>query len=84
MSERDAVGGTITKIKRGTPEIKALITNEQDQHGTQSTHYEARGIDITVSDKDGTRLGRLGRLEVNAGFDWSFTKASFTFMSQCR
>lgn len=43
-------------------------------HKPKSTHLEGRAVDIVVEDstgkKDKTKLGRLGRLAVKAGFEW--------------
>jgi hypothetical protein len=121
-SERSAIGGATTVIKRGTPEFGALVSNtnpnvvfkdeegtgsdrmmtmklsarvdalaalvaqewtgtrlriteawdENMEHGTNSVHYEARAIDMTTMPVDGSKLGRLGRLAVNSGFEWVF------------
>ncbi len=61
-------------VKAEWPGKKLRVTeawdDESDPHKPESTHYEARAVDITVSDQDGTKLGRLGRLAVNAGFGW--------------
>jgi hypothetical protein len=55
--------------------IKLRITeawDDLDEHSTNSTHYEARAADLSTSDVDQSKLGRLGRLAVNAGFGWVF------------
>jgi len=59
--------------------VKLRITeawDENDEHGANSVHYEARAVDITTSDLAGSKLGRLGRLAVDAGFEWVFFENS--------
>lgn len=72
---RDKVDALATKVKAEWPGKKLRITeawDEQNEHKEHSTHYEARAVDITVSDKDPAKLGRLSRLAVDAGFDWVY------------
>lgn len=62
-------------VKNQWPSLKLVVTeawDEQGQHSKNSLHYEGRAVDLRLSDtyKSNPKLALLGRLAVNAGFDY--------------
>jgi Hedgehog amino-terminal signalling domain len=72
---RDAIDKLAALVKAEWPGVKVRVTeawDENSEHAPNSVHYEARGADLTTSDIDRKKYGRLARLAVDAGFDWVF------------
>ena len=72
---RDKIDALAALVSAEWPGVKLRVTeawDENNEHSPNSVHYEARGADLTTSDIDLKKYGRLARLAVDAGFDWVF------------
>jgi hypothetical protein len=71
-------------VRREWPELDLRVTeawDENGEHGKDSVHYAGRAVDLTTSDVDPKRLGRLAGLAIEAGFDWVFREQTHVHAS---
>jgi hypothetical protein len=72
---RDRLERLAALVSKEWPDLRLRVTeawDERREHGPNSVHYEGRAADVTTSDVDPEKLGRLARLAIDAGFDWVF------------
>jgi hypothetical protein len=70
---RDKLDALAVAVANEWKNVKLRVTEAWDENGEHtagSLHYEGRAADMTTEPVDAGKLGRLGALAVDAGFDW--------------
>lgn len=73
QSLSDALDKLADDVANEWTNVKLRVTeawDEENEHTGGSLHYEGRAADLTTWPIENNKLGRLGRLAVNAGFNW--------------
>jgi hypothetical protein len=81
---RDRLSRLARLVEREWPALSLRVTeawDEDGEHGALSVHYAGRAADVTTSDVDPQRLGRLAGLAIEAGFDWVYRERTHVHVS---
>lgn len=76
---RDGIDQLAVLVSQEWAGTKLRVTeawDEDGEHSAEALHYEGRAADLTTFPIDGNKLGRLGRLAVEAGLGWVFFEDS--------
>lgn len=80
---RSALHRLDERVRRQWPGLSLRVTeawDERSEHGPSSLHYEGRAADVTTSDVDPAKLGKLALLAADSG-DWVLREDSHVHLS---